>query len=70
MFEILTLRQTGKMNPLPVVLAMREYWESVIDFKAMVKAGVVDATDLDLFSYADDAPGIWESLNRVGLRRR
>ncbi len=49
MFEILTLRQTGKMNPLPVVLAMREYWESVIDFKAMVKAGVVDATDLDLF---------------------
>ncbi len=70
LFEILTLRQTGKMNPLPVVLAMREYWESVIDFKGMVKAGVVDATDLDLFSYADDAPGIWEALNKVGLRRR
>ncbi|MFN8828495.1 MAG: TIGR00730 family Rossman fold protein, partial [Labrys sp. (in: a-proteobacteria)] len=59
LFEILTLRQTGKMKPLPVVLAMRQYWESVIDFKGMVKAGVVDATDLDLFSYADDAEGIW-----------
>ena len=70
LFEILTLRQTGKMNPLPVVLAMREYWESIIDFKGMVKAGVVDATDLDLFSFADDAEGIWQALLATGLRSR
>jgi uncharacterized protein (TIGR00730 family) len=70
LFEILTLRQTGKMKPLPVVLAMRQYWESVIDFKGMVKAGVVDATDLDLFSYADDAEGIWQALQCTGLGRR
>jgi uncharacterized protein (TIGR00730 family) len=70
MFEILTLRQTGKMNPLPVVLATRDYWQGVINFEAMVKAGVIDRSDLDLFTYADDGEGVWRELQRVGLRRR
>lgn len=70
MFEILTLRQTGKMNPLPVVLATREYWQGIINFDAMVKAGVIDRSDLDLFSYADDGAGVWRELTRVGLRKR
>jgi predicted Rossmann-fold nucleotide-binding protein len=53
-----------------VVLATREYWQGVINFEAMVKAGVIDRTDLDLFSYADDAEGVWRELSRVGLRKR
>lgn len=70
LFEILTLRQTGKMNPLPVVLAARDYWQRVIHFEAMVEAGVIERADLDLFSYADDAEGVWRELRRVGLRKR
>ncbi len=67
LFEILTLRQTGKMPPIPIVLAMRSYWEKVINFDAMVEAGMVAAADLTLFDKADDAESIWAVLAARGL---
>jgi hypothetical protein len=67
LFEILTLRQTDKAPRIPIVLADREYWRSIIDFDRLVELGMVDRADLDLFGFAEDAEGIWSELLARGL---
>ena len=68
MFEILTLRQTGKAPPVPVVLVDKAYWTSVIGFDALVEHGMIAASDLDLIGFAEDAEGVWAELLARGLR--
>ena len=41
MFELLTLIQTGKMRPLPILLFGREFWDRVVDFQALADEGVI-----------------------------
>jgi uncharacterized protein (TIGR00730 family) len=67
MFELLTLTQTGKMPAVPIVLIEPSYWTKVINFAALVEEATIDAADLDLFSYADDAEDAWRQLIRRGL---
>jgi uncharacterized protein (TIGR00730 family) len=53
--EILTLAQTNKFDRrIPVLLYGSSFWNEVIDFEAMVRHGVIDRGDLDLFQFADD----------------
>ena len=55
LMELLTLVQTQKISkPLPIVLFGKEYWQSVINFQAMVEWGTISAKDLDLFLFTDD----------------
>jgi uncharacterized protein (TIGR00730 family) len=68
LFEILTLRQTDKSPRIPVVLFDEAYWRSVVNFEALVEAGMIEAADLDLFKFAEDAEGIWDRLVACGLR--
>ena len=68
MFEILTLRQTGKAPPVPVVLVDRAYWTSVIGFQALVEHGMIAPSDLNLIGFAEDAEGVWAELLSRGLR--
>lgn len=68
MFEMLTLRQTGKAPPVPVVLVDRAYWTSVIGLDALVEHGMIAASDLDLIGFAEDAEGVWAELLARGLR--
>jgi len=68
LFEILTLRQTGKVDRLPVVLFDKSYWDSVVDFDAMVEHNMILPADLKLFSFAEDAEEIWLKLLQGGLK--
>src|SRR5580704_6217251 len=68
LFELLTLIQTSKMPPVPVVLVDRSYWTRAINFETLVAEGMIDRTDLELFSYADDAEQAWQQLVRLGLK--
>ena len=68
LFELLTLRQTGKAPRVPVVLFDRSYWQRIINFEAFVEEGMVAPADLDLFDYADSAEETWGLLTRHGLR--
>lgn len=68
MFEMLTLRQTKKAPPVPVVLVDKAYWTSVIGFDALVEHGMIAAADLDLIGFAEDAEGVWAELLARGLR--
>ena len=50
MFELLTLIQTGKVAPIPVLLFGREFWERVVNFEALVEEGVISERDLGIFT--------------------
>jgi uncharacterized protein (TIGR00730 family) len=68
LFEILTLQQTGKAPNVPVVLVGKDYWTRVIDFVAMIEAGLIQASDLDLFDIVDSAEDAWNALVARGLK--
>ena len=62
LFETLTLVQTGKMPPVPIVLFGREFWERAIDLPYLVAEGTIAPHDLDLVSYAETAVEAWETI--------
>ena len=68
LFEILTLEQTRKAPPVPVVLLGRSYWQRIINVDALVEEGAIDADDLALFSMVDTAEEAWSELVRRGLK--
>jgi uncharacterized protein (TIGR00730 family) len=68
LFEILTLRQTQKAPPIPIVLFDEAYWRSIIGFEALAEHGMIGAADLELFRFADDAEAVWNCLLAGGLR--
>ena len=53
LFEMLTLVQTGKAQPMPFVLYGREFWNEVINFEALVRRGLIGPEDLDRIKFAD-----------------
>ncbi len=64
LFETLTLIQTRKIKPLPVVLVGEEYWRKVVDIDFLVEEGVIEAEDRELFWFAESAQMIWDGLLR------
>ncbi len=70
LFEILTLLQTQKMPPLPVIMFGRDYWTRIINFEAMAEAGVIAAHDLSLFEIVDTAEAGWKAITKNGNLRR
>jgi len=62
-FEILTLIQTRKIRKhLPIVLFGSRYWSEVVDMKALVKYGTIDAEDLKLFFRTDSVDEAFDYL--------
>jgi uncharacterized protein (TIGR00730 family) len=62
LFEILTLIQTRKIEPIPVVLVGEAYWRRAVDVDFMVEEGVIDPEDRELFWYAETAQEIWDGI--------
>ena len=60
LFETLTLIQTKKMDPIPVILFGRDYWNRAIHFEHFVDEGTIAAHDLELISYAETAQQAWQ----------
>ncbi len=58
-FELLTLIQTGKIKPIPILLFGKEFWNRVVNFEALVEEGVVSARDLSLFHFVETAEEAW-----------
>ena len=68
LFELLTLVQTSKATPRPIVLFGRRYWENAVNFPFLVEEGMIDAKDLSLFEIVDTPEEAWASLVRRGLQ--
>jgi uncharacterized protein (TIGR00730 family) len=64
MFELLTLIQTGKVRPLPLLLFGREFWNKVVNFEALAEEGVIAPHDLDLIHWCEDAQEAWDYVQR------
>jgi uncharacterized protein (TIGR00730 family) len=62
LFEILTLSQTRKIRPIPIVLVGESYWRKAVDFDFLVEEGVIETEDRDLFWYAETAEEIWNGI--------
>ncbi len=58
-FELLTLIQTGKMAPLPILLFGESFWRRVVDFDALAAEGVISPNDLSLFRFVETAEQAW-----------
>jgi uncharacterized protein (TIGR00730 family) len=62
LFEALTLVQTHKVAPLPIILCGREFWEGVLDLQYLAAEGTIAYRDLELISYAETAQEIWDQI--------
>jgi uncharacterized protein (TIGR00730 family) len=62
LFETLTLVQTRKIAPVPVVLVGEAYWRRAVDLDFLVDEGTIDAEDRELFWYAETAQEIWDDI--------
>ncbi len=62
LFEVLTLVQTRKIKPIPIVLVGEAFWRRAVDLDFLVDEGVIDAEDRELFWFAETAEEIWSSI--------
>jgi len=58
-FELLTLVQTGKVRPLPILLFGRDFWSRMVNFEGLAEEGVIAPHDLELFHWCEDAQEAW-----------
>jgi uncharacterized protein (TIGR00730 family) len=65
-FEALTLIQTHKIFPLPLVLFGKEYWSPIMDFMRndMVKYGTISPEELDIIKQTDDPEEVVAIMNK------
>lgn len=64
LFEALTLIQTGKIEPIPVLLFGEDHWRRLINFELLVEEGLISPGDVDLFAFVETAKEAWERLCR------
>ena len=63
-FELLTLIQTGKMKPMPILLFGKDFWNRVIDFEALAEEGTISAKDIDLITWCETADEAWTAISK------
>ncbi|MES2493693.1 MAG: LOG family protein [Pseudomonadota bacterium] len=61
-FELLTLVQTGKMKPIPILLFGGDFWRKVVNFEALAEEGVINREDMRLFTPVESAVEGWETI--------
>lgn len=62
LFEIITLVQTKKAKPVPIILFGSEYWKRLFNFEVLIEEGAIKREDLDLFQYVDDPQAAWDAI--------
>jgi uncharacterized protein (TIGR00730 family) len=65
LFETLTLIQTRKIKPIPVLLFGKDFWERIIHFEMLVEEGTISPEDLTIFRYVETALEAWEVIRKA-----
>jgi uncharacterized protein (TIGR00730 family) len=65
LFETLTLVQTHKIRPIPILLFGKEFWGRAVDFDVFVEEGTISPEDLCLFQYVEEAEEAWEIIRKA-----
>jgi len=63
LFETLTLLQTKKIRPMPLLLFGKEYWSRLINFDMLVDEGMISPEDLRYFQYVETAEEAWQQIS-------
>ncbi len=63
LFNTLTLRQTGRMQEIPIILYGRDYWTRIINFQALADEGVIADAHLDLLYFAETPEEAWNIIS-------
>ena len=64
LFEALTLVQTNKIKPMPILLFCRAFWEKLINFPFLIEEGLIAEEELDLFQFVETAEEAWEAIQK------
>lgn len=62
LFEVLTLIQTKKVVPIPVILVGKDYWDEMVNFDQMVEFGVIDKEDMHIIRFVETANEAWQVI--------
>ena len=62
LLETLTLIQTQKMKPIPILVFGKEFWDRIINFEAMAEEGTISPKDLELFHWCETAEEAWDHV--------
>lgn len=62
LFEALTLLQTKKIRPIPILLFDKSYWSKVIKFDFLVDEGMIAPEDVKLFQCVETAKEAWQAI--------
>ena len=61
-FEVLTLMQTKKVRPFPIILVGKEFWAGMVKFEQMIEFGVIDEVDMQVIHFAETAQEAWSII--------
>ena len=62
LFEIITLVQTRKAKPVPIILFGSDYWKRLFNFDVMIEEGAISPDDLKLMHYVDEPQAAWDAI--------
>jgi len=62
LFEVMTLIQTGKSRPRPILLFGAAFWKRLIDFDLLIETGMIAPDDVHLFKFVETAEEGWAAL--------
>jgi uncharacterized protein (TIGR00730 family) len=71
LFEILTLKQTHRIEDLPIILFGSAYWHGLLEWLrgTVLTEGAILEEDMGLFEVADDVEAVVKSLARARAAR-
>ncbi len=64
LFEMLTLVQTGRAQPMPFVLFGREFWNEAVNFEALARRGLIGREDVARLTFADTVDEAFAHLSK------
>jgi hypothetical protein len=64
LFEVITLVQTRKAKPVPIILFGSSYWKRLFNFEVLIEEGAISPDDLKLFQYVDDPQVAWDAIKK------
>ena len=64
LFEVITLVQTRKAKPVPIVLFGTDYWKRLLNLDVLVEEGAISPEDLGLITYVDTPDDAWTVIRK------
>lgn len=70
LFEGLTLRQTRRMQALPIIMFGEKFWRTCINFEYLVETGMISPQDLELFTFVETPQEAWDAIREFYLKKK